>query len=89
MSVAEENVGEMVYPNEVEVKDEVETLMNALENPVGSGSFDAFLKNAKDILIIVNDGTRPTPTSKVLDMIHPKIKGKNFKIGRASCRERV
>ena len=79
VSVAYENVGEMIYPNEVEVTDEVETLMSALENPIGCGSFDAFLKNAKDILIIVNDGTRPTPTAKVLDMIHHKIRGKNFK----------
>ena len=77
--IADENFGEMVYPNEVEVKDEVATLMQALENPIASQSFDDFLKDAKDILFIVNDGTRPTPTAKVLDIIHDKVKEQNIR----------
>ena len=75
--VPDENFGEMVYPNEVDVGDERETLMHALEHPIASKSFDEFLKDAKDVLFIVNDGTRPTPTAKVLDIIHEKIKDQN------------
>lgn len=75
--ISEENFGEMVYPNEVEVADEASTLMSALDNPIASKSFDDFLKDAKDVLFIVNDGTRPTPTAKVLDIIHDKIKKVN------------
>ena len=71
--INDENFGEMVYPNEVEVKDEVQTLMHSLENPIASKSFDDFLEDAKNVLFIVNDGTRPTPTAKVLDIIHDKI----------------
>ena len=41
--VNDENFGEMVYPNEVKVSNEAETLMHALENPIASKSFDAFL----------------------------------------------
>ena len=67
--IKDENFGGIVYPNKVEVKNEVETLMEALENPIASKSFDAFLKDAKNVLFIVNDGTRPTPTAKVLDII--------------------
>ena len=77
--VNDENVGEFVYPNRVRVGDESKTLMNALHNPVGSKSFEAFLKNAKDVLFIVNDGTRPTPTAKVLEIIYPLIKDLNIK----------
>jgi nickel-dependent lactate racemase len=77
--INDENFGEMVYPNEVEVKDEAQTLIHALENPFASKSFDEFLKDAKDILFIVNDGTRPTPTAKVLDIIHDKIKDKDVR----------
>ena len=77
--VNDENFGEMVYPNQVEVKDEGQTLTEALENPVASKSFEEFLRDAKDILFIVNDGTRPTPTAKVLDIIHDKIAGQNVK----------
>jgi len=76
--INDENFGGIIYPNKVEVKDEVETLMQALENPIASKSFDDFLKDAKNILFIVNDRTRPTPTAKVLDIIHHKIKNHNI-----------
>lgn len=71
--INDENFGEMVYPNEVEAKDEVQILLEALENPIASKSFDAFLKDSKNVLFIVNDRTRPTPTAKVLEIIHDKI----------------
>ncbi len=71
--------GEIVYPNEVAIQDEVETLLHALENPIGCRSFDAFLEDTRDVLFIVNDGTRPTPTAKVLDIIHPKIRNYNIR----------
>ncbi len=77
--INDENFGEMVYPNKVEIGDETETLMKALENPIASKSFDEFLDDAKDILFIVNDGTRPTPTAKVLDIIHHKIKDRDIR----------
>jgi nickel-dependent lactate racemase len=76
--INDENFGEMVYPNEVDVQDEAKTLIRALEKPIASKSFDEFLKDARDILFIVNDGTRPTPTAKVLDMIHDKIKDRDI-----------
>jgi len=77
--INDENFGEMVYPNEVDVKDEARTLIRALENPIGSEAFDTFLSDAKNILFIVNDGTRPTPTAKVLDIIQDKIKALDVK----------
>jgi len=76
--INDENFGELVYPNEVEVQDEALTLREALKNPVGSKSFNEFLEDAKDVLFIVNDRTRPTPTAKVLDIIHAMIAGKNI-----------
>jgi nickel-dependent lactate racemase len=71
--IRDENFGEMVYPNEVDMKNETDTLMDALQNPIQSKSFDDFLSDARDVLFIVNDGTRPTPTAKVLDMLYEKI----------------
>lgn len=87
--INDENFGEMVYPNQVEVGDETQTLMEALENPVASKSFEDFLKDARDILFIVNDGTRPTPTAKVLDIIHDKIAGENVRFIVATGVHRV
>lgn len=77
--IDDENFGEMVYPNEVRTSDEAQTLLNALDYPIASKSFDDFLKDARDILFIVNDGTRPTPTAKVLNIIHEKISGLNVR----------
>ena len=66
-------------PNEVTINDEFQTLKNAIENPINSENINEFLKDSKDILFIVNDGTRPTPTAKVLDVLYEKIKNCNIK----------
>ena len=62
-----------VYPNEVEIGDENDVLRGALDNPFGSASFDEFLSDADDLIVIVNDRTRPTPTAKVLELVHPRL----------------
>jgi nickel-dependent lactate racemase len=79
IQVPNQNVAKVVFPNEVNVRPERETLMKAIENPINSKSFEDFLSNARDILFIVNDGTRPTPTAKVLEIIYDKIRDKNVK----------
>jgi nickel-dependent lactate racemase len=55
---------EVVYPNEVEGQDEGKVLAEALANPITSKNFGAFLADARDVLFIVNDATRPTPTAR-------------------------
>jgi nickel-dependent lactate racemase len=75
--VDEQNIGEVIYPNDVKTMDEQTTLESALQNPIHSKTFEQFLRDAKDILFLVNDATRPTPTAKVLKILHPMIKNKN------------
>ena len=58
----------------------METLRRAISSPMKSPGLDAFLKGRKNILLVVNDATRPTPTGRVMEIIHPMLKGKNFKI---------
>ncbi len=79
IQIPDRNVSGIIYPNEVMVGDEEETLVKAIENPVDSKGFTEFLSDAKDVLFIVNDGTRPTPTAKILEIIYERIKGKEFK----------
>jgi nickel-dependent lactate racemase len=62
-----------VYPNEVEIGNEDGVLRGALDNPLGSVSFDEFVADARDLVVIVNDRTRPTPTAKVLELVHTKL----------------
>ncbi len=77
--VPDENVLGVFHPNEVETGPERATLINALGHPMGGPSFEAFLYGAKDVLFIVNDGTRPTPTAKVLEIIRPSLRKVNHR----------
>jgi nickel-dependent lactate racemase len=66
------NLG-VYHSNLVDIGIEHDTLRQALEHPIDSPNFPTFLKDARDILIIVNDATRPTPTAKVLEIISEQI----------------
>ncbi|HEX7320203.1 MAG TPA: nickel-dependent lactate racemase [bacterium] len=79
VKIADKNILAVVYPNEVKEQNESKILLDAIEKPIKSKTFKEFLSNARDILFIVNDGTRPTPTAKVLDMIQDQIQDKNIK----------
>ncbi|MBN1756113.1 nickel-dependent lactate racemase [bacterium] len=79
ININEDNLGEIIHPNTVTLGDEKRVLFEAMENPIGTMSFDQFVDSAKDILFIVNDGTRPTPTAKILNIIYDKIKDKDIK----------
>ena len=68
---------EVVYPNEVEGQDEGHVLAEALANPINAKAFGDFLSDARDVLFIVNDATRPTPTARVLELIKGDLKGVN------------
>lgn len=71
---------EILTPNVVTIKDADQVIRNALDNPINTIPFEEFIQNAKKLLIIVNDATRPTPTKQVLKFLypilskHPKIK---------------
>ncbi len=62
------------YPNIVEKVQYEETL----ENKLNEKNFFEFAETEEKIVFIVNDGTRPTPTSKIMKAIYPKIKNKNI-----------
>jgi lactate racemase len=73
--IDEQCLAGIISPNEVEIGDETEVIRQALANPVGSKSLKDFLHNARDVLFLVNDATRPTPTARVLDIIEKDIEG--------------
>ncbi len=64
----------VLYPNEpAETSSEEEVLRRALASPLGSGSAASFLEGKENLLVIVNDQTRPTPTRKVLDVLDESL----------------
>lgn len=73
--IDEKCVAGIIEPNEVHIGDEAEVIRQALSRPIGSPSLSEFLKDARDVLFIVNDPTRPTPTARVLDIIDRDISG--------------
>jgi nickel-dependent lactate racemase len=75
--INEQRVAGIIEPNEVEIGDETEVIRKAVANPFGYTSLKDYLKDARDVLFIVNDPTRPTPTARVLDIIEDDIAGHN------------
>jgi nickel-dependent lactate racemase len=73
VEVPDGNMGEIIFPNELPETDEMELLRKAVENPLESPGLGEFLEGASRVLVIVNDATRPTPTSKVLDLVGPVL----------------
>ncbi len=67
------NIGEIVHPKELPPVDEGRLLEDAIVNPIGSDNLDNFLKGAKNVLVIVNDATRPTPTDRILKGINAHL----------------
>lgn len=65
-------------PNQVKKLNAKEIINQALSHPLDSLDFDSFINTDQKIVFIVNDGTRPTPTAKILQQIYPKIKDKNI-----------
>lgn len=77
VELPDKNVGEVVHPKDLPPLDENAVLTGAFKNPLGSHTFEEFVKGAKDILVIVNDATRPTPTGRVLESMMPHLQGKD------------
>lgn len=61
------------YPKDVECGNPDEVIGKSLDSPIGYESLAKFLDGGKDIVFIVNDGTRPTPTAKVLDALSKRM----------------
>ena len=54
VDLADGNVEQVIIPNTVQSADEMETLRGAIFRPMKSPGLDAFLKDRKNILLVVN-----------------------------------
>ena len=80
VDLADGNVEQVIYPNSVKSGDEEEVLRKAIFSPINSVPLEKFLAGRKNVLLIINDATRPTPTASIMKIIYPMLKGMNFKI---------
>jgi nickel-dependent lactate racemase len=74
VQIPDHNLLGVYYPNAVETSSDETVVLQAIQQPLDCPSFPDFVRDAKDLLIIVNDATRPTPTAQVLKILHPQIK---------------
>ncbi len=63
----------ILVPNKVGIKNQNVLIRDALEHPLGFNSYDEFAEHADRLLVIINDATRPTPTSKILKYLLPVL----------------
>ncbi|UCH90312.1 MAG: nickel-dependent lactate racemase [Thermoplasmata archaeon] len=76
VKIPEANLGGILRVNDVTSKmSDEEALKKALDEPLNSKSFQEFISDANNALIIVNDATRPTPTARILDVVAPMLEG--------------
>ncbi|MFC1958429.1 nickel-dependent lactate racemase [Chloroflexota bacterium] len=79
VNIDDTRVAGIVAGNDVQIIDENEIISEAIENPINSKNLKDFLEDRKDLLFIVNDATRPTPTARVLESIFKVVKPVNPK----------
>jgi len=80
IELADGNVEQVIIPNAVQTADEAATLRAAIFNPLKSPGIEDFLKGRNNILLLVNDATRPTPTGAIMEFLYPLLRDKSFKI---------
>lgn len=73
IKIPEQNYIGTFYPMDVECGPADKTISDSIDNPLGYESLSKFLEGGKDIVFIVNDATRPTPTAKVLDALSKRM----------------
>lgn len=63
----------VLSPTEPVLRNEEDVLRECMNAPIEQPRLSEFLKGAENLLIIVNDATRATPTPRILDWIFPDI----------------
>ncbi len=64
---------QILEPNTFELEDASDLIKRALDNPIGTERFQDFARYEKSLLVVVNDGTRPTPTARILQELAPVL----------------
>jgi nickel-dependent lactate racemase len=74
LDVPEQNLLGTFSPLKVQIeKSEGEIIEEAFSNPIGSPPLSAILEWCQDVLILVDDYTRPTPTQKILPRLMKEL----------------
>jgi len=79
IDVPKKNYQGTLAPKDVSVGDRDKVISSSLDHPISSPPIEEFLKGGRDVVFIVNDGTRPTPTAHVLEAISKRVDISGFR----------
>jgi lactate racemase len=69
VNVSAGNVLDILSPRRIKSGNETRVLRNALSIPPHNPLLEKFLLGAKEILVVLNDATKPSPTARVLEFL--------------------
>lgn len=73
IKIADDRLAEIVQPNPVPIADGDSVITDALNHPANAPRLEDFLADGSDVLFIVNDATRPTPTARILTSLDAQL----------------
>jgi lactate racemase len=71
LEVPEMNLLQVVRPNDVSSEEDMSAIQRGLDHPLAGQSIESLFEG--EVLVIVNDGTRPTPTASVLRELERRV----------------
>jgi lactate racemase len=71
LEVPKRNLIQVVRPNDVSSDENAKAINQGLDRPLGGESVESLFEG--EVLVIVNDGTRPTPTAAVLQELDKRV----------------
>lgn len=72
LDVPDRNLIQVLRPNDVAPGDARQAMDRALDHPLGGVTVEELFRRG-GVLVIVNDGTRPTPTAQVLEALRARV----------------
>jgi len=79
IEIPDENIGDVLSPNDFQAESFDIIMETGLRNPFNSIELKRFLDSKSEILFIVNDASRPTPTQKILSSIKDELDSIHYK----------
>jgi nickel-dependent lactate racemase len=77
LNVPRERLLGVISPKPIPAVQEDQVLRSALQQPLSDMSFGQFIGSGRRVLFLVNDGTRPTPTARILRFLQPALDHSN------------
>ena len=79
VEVPDGSIQEIVYPKDIHTPDKISIILKAINRPLKSKPLREFIQGGQNILVIVNDATRPTPSGKIIGVLHEHLEGRSVK----------